>query len=258
MRAVFLSYRRDDTQTVTGFIYQHLTALNGFGPDGVFMDIDDIPPGIDFRDVIDESVGQCRFFLAVIGPRWVNARLQHPGDFVRLEIEAALKRGIPVVPLLVDGAVMPKPEELPESLRPLVYMNATSVRPGRQFATDIAQLVKGLHKAEEWTDRGRRSSAQAKSRAGEHRPPEQLARPPERPASIPPHRGIGVILMGVFGAVLIIPGILAVIMGYQNLSRGRCDNHPLTKRLSILGVVVAIAGPFIFWPLWILQNQKHF
>lgn len=153
MRAVFLSYRRDDTQTVTGFIYQHLTAPTGFGPDGVFMDIDDIPPGVDFREVIDEFVSQCRFFLAVIGPRWVTSRLQQPGDFVRLEIEAALKRGIPLVPVLVDGAALPKPEELPESLRPLVYLNATSLRPGRQFATDIEQLVKGLHRAEEWKKR---------------------------------------------------------------------------------------------------------
>jgi len=153
MRAVFLSYRRDDTQTVTGFIYRELIAPDGFGPDGVFMDIDDIPPGIDFREVIDETVGQCRFFLAVIGPRWVSPRLQHPGDFVRLEIEAALKRGIPLVPVLVDGATMPKPEDLPESLRPLVFLNAHTLRPGRQFAADIDQLVMGLHKAEEWKRR---------------------------------------------------------------------------------------------------------
>ena len=98
-------------------------------------------------------MGQYRFFLAVTGLLWVNARLQHPGDFVRLEIEAALRRGIPLVPVLVDWAAMPKPEELPESLRSLVYLNATSLRPGRHFSADIEQLVKGLHRAEEWKQR---------------------------------------------------------------------------------------------------------
>ena len=153
MRAVFLSYRRDDTQTVTGFIYQHLTSPTGFGSNGVFMDIDTIPIGVDFRQVIEEHVGRCRFFLVVIGPRWLSPRLHQVGDFVRMEVESALRRGIPVVPVLVDGATMPKPEQLPETIRRLAYQNATTIRAGKWFAMDMEQLVKRLPEAEGWTKR---------------------------------------------------------------------------------------------------------
>jgi len=72
MRGAFLWYRRDDTQYITGFIYQHLEDPAAFGPGSVFMDIDDIPPGVDFRDIIDEAVSGCEFFLAVIGPQWAT------------------------------------------------------------------------------------------------------------------------------------------------------------------------------------------
>lgn len=160
MRTVFLSYRRDDTQYITGFIYQHLVAPTGFGPDSVFMDIDSIPPGVDFREVIEEHVTQCRFFLAVIGKQWATVRdaegqlrLSNPNDFVRLEVEAALRRDIPLVPVLVDGAKMPKKEELPESLHPLVFKNATTIRPGKWFGPDVEVLVAGLRRAEHWKSR---------------------------------------------------------------------------------------------------------
>src|SRR5438034_10553702 len=105
MTQVFLSYRRDDAPDAAGRIHDRLIAK--YSSDRIFMDVDTIPPGIDFRRVIDEAVGKCQVFLAVIGPGWLMAvdragqvRLQNPADFVRLEIEAALERDIPVIPVL--------------------------------------------------------------------------------------------------------------------------------------------------------------
>ena len=150
MRRVFLSYRRDDSKYLTGFIYQHLEDPDAFGPGSVFLDIDDIHDGIDFRDVIDEAVGRCEFFLTVIGPRWVSPRMMDANDFVRLEIEAALRRKIPVTPVLVDGATMPREDELPPSLHPLRFKHARTIRHGKDFKADVLQMVAGLHTAKKW------------------------------------------------------------------------------------------------------------
>jgi hypothetical protein len=100
MSKIFLSYRRQDTAGIAGRIYDRLRAR--FGSDAVFMDIDTIPFGVDFREHIDAAVGQCDVALAVIGPRWsgqnkTSRRIDDAKDFVRIEIESALQRGIPVI-----------------------------------------------------------------------------------------------------------------------------------------------------------------
>ena len=96
------------------------------GRENVFFDVDTIPPGRDFVDVLSERVGKCDALLAVIGKHWVSSansenrrRLDDPQDFVRIEIEAALSRNVPVIPVLVDGAAMPHPKDLPDSLTKL-------------------------------------------------------------------------------------------------------------------------------------------
>jgi len=143
---VFLSYRREDSISIAGRIRDRLA--NQFGADHVFFDIDAIPFGVDFRDHIDRMMTECDVVLVVIGRRWVDAvdehgqrRLDQAGDFVRLEIEAALRREIPVVPLLVDGATIPQPNQLPESLTDLAYRNGTQVRYDPDFHTDIDRLL---------------------------------------------------------------------------------------------------------------------
>jgi hypothetical protein len=97
-----------------------------FGEQSVFMDVAGIQPGRDFRKVIDESVATCGVLLAIIGTDWLDAknetgnrRLDDPSDFVRLETASALKRDIPVIPVLVHGAKMPQPEALPDDLKDL-------------------------------------------------------------------------------------------------------------------------------------------
>jgi hypothetical protein len=94
------------------------------------FDVDDIEPGLDFKKEISKMVEACDVLLVVIGPKWLSAsvrRLDKPNDFVRVEIETALARDIRVVPVLIDGARMPQAEDLPESLRPLVYRQAVGL-----------------------------------------------------------------------------------------------------------------------------------
>jgi len=116
LRAIFISYRRDDSEGQAGRLYDDL--IRQFGEGSVFMDVAGIEPGLDFRKVIDKNVSSCGVLLALIGPGWVDAkdetgrrRLDNPLDFVRLETAAALKRDIPVVPVLVAKARMPRVEQ---------------------------------------------------------------------------------------------------------------------------------------------------
>jgi hypothetical protein len=117
MRAVFISYRRDDAEGEAGRLFADLAGK--FGADKVFMDVTGVEPGRDFRKVIDQNVASCGVLLAIIGKGWIDAkddggrrRLDDPLDFVRLETASALKRDIPVIPVLVHGGLMPRAEQL--------------------------------------------------------------------------------------------------------------------------------------------------
>lgn len=149
MPKVFISYRREDSAYVAAAINERFQQR--FGDRSVFFDVDKIPLGVDFRDHIDSEVGQCDALLVVIGERWANAtdadgerRLFQPSDFVRVEIQSALARNVPVVPVLVDNAVMPASEELPESIRDLSYRNAGEVRAGRDLSDHLDRLIQDV------------------------------------------------------------------------------------------------------------------
>jgi hypothetical protein len=146
---IFISYRRADSADVTGRIYDRLR--EHFGKSAIFKDVDSIPPGVDFREHLEKAVGKCRIFLVVIGDRWLEAkdakrrnRLQDPDDFVRIEIESALKRTIPIIPLLVRGASIPAEAKLPPSLRKLVYRNGISIRSDPDFHGDMDRLIEAI------------------------------------------------------------------------------------------------------------------
>ena len=118
----------------------------------IFRDVQSIPFGIDFRDPINNELCHCRVLVAVIGPTWLtvqddkgNRRLDHPGDWVRLEVETALSRGIPVIPLLVGNAELPRAEELPDCLQNLAYRNYTTARLDPDFDPDMARLIEGIN-----------------------------------------------------------------------------------------------------------------
>ena len=144
---VFISYRREDAGYPAGWLFDQLAAR--LGADRVFKDVDSIEPGDDFAEMITAAVASCTVLLAVIGDRWLTAagqdgrRLDDPGDFVRLEIEAALARGVRVVPVLVGGARMPRPDQLPASLAALTRRQAIKLSHAR-FSSDLAGLIKVL------------------------------------------------------------------------------------------------------------------
>lgn len=147
-RAIFISYRRNDTEGEAGRLFDDL--VEHFGNDSVFMDVTAIEAGRDFRKAIDESVATCGVLLAIIGNNWVDAkneagqrRLDDAADFVRLETASALKRDIPVIPVLVRGARMPRPDQLPDDLKDLAYRNGVELTHAR-WASDLQLLIKAL------------------------------------------------------------------------------------------------------------------
>jgi tetratricopeptide (TPR) repeat protein len=148
---IFINYRREDSSHVAGRLHDSLAP--NFGHDKLFMDVDNIPVGRDFEEYLKSQVAACDAMLAIIGPNWLTAkdetgqrRLDNPNDFIVIEIGAALARKIPVVPVLVDGALMPKASELPESLSPLARRQAVQVR-HTSFRSDAEALVKRLREA---------------------------------------------------------------------------------------------------------------
>ena len=121
-----------------------------FGKAAVFMDVDAIQPGLDFRVQIWQNVGACSVLLALIGPSWLECestlgsrRIDSTSDYVRLEISAALQRGIPVVPVLVRGARMPKADTLPDELRDLAYRHSVELSHAR-WKSDVQLFMDAM------------------------------------------------------------------------------------------------------------------
>jgi hypothetical protein len=148
MGAVFISYRREDSEGQARALSLELVGL--LGKESVFMDVDSIALGRDFRQVLQERLGSCEVMIALIGPGWLNAkddsgtrRVDSPTDFVRQEIAAALKRNIPVIPVLVQGAQVPPPERLPDDLKDLSYRNGFELGHST-WDSDVREMVKRL------------------------------------------------------------------------------------------------------------------
>jgi sugar lactone lactonase YvrE len=142
---IFLSYRRDETEFPAGWLYERLAAH--FSRDQVFRDVDSIELGDEFAETIANAVGSCDVLLALIGDQWLtitdeagNRRLDDPNDFVRLEIEAALERGVRVIPILVGNVRMPRIEQMPASLAGLARRQALQLSPNR-FESDTGRLL---------------------------------------------------------------------------------------------------------------------
>ncbi len=175
MRAIFISYRRDDTEGYAGRLFRDLR--DRFGKDAVFMDVAGIEPGRDFRRVIEDRVASCGVLLALIGKAWLTVtddagkrRLDDPNDFVRLETASALKRDIPVIPVLVQQAEMVRAEQLPDGLKDLAFRNSVELTHAR-WESDVELLIAAL------------------SRYVDPAPPAAVAAPPAvTPAPPPPPR----------------------------------------------------------------------
>jgi len=141
MSNIFISYRRRDTAPYAGRLCDRLSAL--FGSESIFMDVQDIRPGQDFTQTIQETLAKCHVLIAIIGPNWLPSlrrRGRVQDDFVEDEIVEALKRNITVIPVLVDNAKMPQPGELPTNLQALSRHQAVEIRDSR-FDDDFSQLT---------------------------------------------------------------------------------------------------------------------
>ena len=149
MSAIFISYRREDSEDSTRAIFESLRPE--FGKERLFMDVEAIALGSDFREAVERSLSDCGVFLAVIGPNWLNVkspndpngprRLDNPNDYVRQEVASALKKGalLPVIPVLVRGASMPTADQLPDDLKDLAYRNALTLN-NLDWDSSVAKL----------------------------------------------------------------------------------------------------------------------
>ena len=148
---IFISYRRDDSGPTAGRLYDRL--VETFGQTNLFFDTDSMPAGADFVEYLDRQVANCDIFLCAVGPNWLSAkdedgrrRLDQADDWVRVEIAAALSRKIPVIPVLIDGACLPKVRELPDDIAPLVRRQAVEVRSShfRRDAEELTHKIRGI------------------------------------------------------------------------------------------------------------------
>lgn len=146
---IFISYRRADSDDVSGRIYDRL--LSRFNKENIFKDVDSIPLGVDFRMHLENKVRSCSVLIAIIGKDWLNVtdgegnrRLDNSQDFVRIEIESALERDIPVIPVLVQGGKIPEKDALPSRLKELAYRNGIAVRADPDFHNDMDRLIRGI------------------------------------------------------------------------------------------------------------------
>jgi hypothetical protein len=145
MPKLFINYRRADSQGFAGRIYDRLA--KAFGHRNVFMDIETLQPGEKFVEAIEREGMARNVMLILIGPNWLNpigdvnkTRLEDPEDYVRREIEMALHRDMHVIPLLLQGAKLPSPENLPPSLHRILSYNAFVIGP--DFHSDMGQLIR--------------------------------------------------------------------------------------------------------------------
>jgi hypothetical protein len=148
MSKIIVSYRRSDSAAIAGRIFDRLA--HRYGDASVFMDIDKIPLGVHFEEHLREVLRGADIVLAVIGPNWLgrspdgSSRIMDADDPVRFEIETALKFGVTTIPVLVDGAAMPRPDDVPAGMRPFTYFNAATVDVGRDFRAHMDRLIHSI------------------------------------------------------------------------------------------------------------------
>jgi hypothetical protein len=147
MPKIALSYRRADSDAITGRIFDRLQAR--YGRQSIFRDIDNIPVGVDFRAHINAVLDDSDMVLVIVGPRWTSgrgtqSRLGNPADPVRIEVETALRKGTPVIPVLVGSTGMPKVEQLPDSLEDFAYRNGVRIDTGQDFDLHIERLIRAI------------------------------------------------------------------------------------------------------------------
>lgn len=161
MGIVFINYRREQTAGEARALYNDLVKL--LGADRVFMDVDNIALGRDFREVLRERLADCEVMLALIGRGWADAadaegrrRLDQAGDFVRLEIATALARNVAVTPVLLQDTHMPQADQLPDDLKAMAFRNGFSISHAT-WESNVNEMVRRLGLAPAAAPRAARS-----------------------------------------------------------------------------------------------------
>ena len=188
MAEVFISYRRQGALVHARAVFERLRSE--LGPQKVFIDLEGIEVGVDFVDLIEEQLRGCRVLLALIEPNWASAtdrqgrrRLYTSNDYVRIEIATALRRGIRVMPILIDGAEMPEAESLPDDLKPLARLNA-QLLDFQRFDAEMGRLAAAIRRVlaspakeppSDSTDHGWRDGRPERAPSDAPRPPEPSA-----------------------------------------------------------------------------------
>lgn len=249
MSTLFISYRRSDTEQIVGRIHDRLTAA--FGDDHVFIDTESIPFGVDFVDYIDRTVGEAKVMLAIVGPGWLDARDEHgrrrldnPNDFVRLEIETAIRRGIPLGAVRIGSTTaMPLESDLPDSLHRFCRRNASIVEPGRDFHPHMDRLIVDLRRHLE-------DGAKATSAAAPTKPaPKQAVTPtaPAKPAAAttpsatPADGGVAATVGGLMGSLFKMPSAKPVTPASQQPPPGPPHPKPVAEFKGLTGMVLSLA-----------------
>lgn len=294
MPKLFISYRREDTEFAAHAIFELLAER--FGRANVFIDVDAIPPGVDFRDHISEAVGSCDVLLAVIGTRWLEMkegkerRIDDPQDFVRIEIQSALSRGVPVVPVLVGSHIeMPTANELPEPLRELAFRNAVEVRPGADFRLHVQRLVGGLQhylagdavpaeivedtlRIEELERAAPRpplkppaaTARLSDSRAGPAPPATVAVHAPRKPlpaGTVPTYLGWAIFCLVMCGGIFAVPALIYSLQVNPKLEAGDLEGARRASSNALMWCVIAMVlclmcvGPSLGFYIMALSMQ---
>jgi hypothetical protein len=235
---IFLSYRREDSSGYAGRLFDALT--EAFGRGAVFMDIDTLAPGQDFVQVIDDALQGCEVALVLIGPSWLTVhdqsqrRLDAPDDFVRLEIESALTRGIRVLPILVGGAAMPPSHSLPPSVAGLARRHAFELT-DRRWRADVHDLVAAL---------GETGTLAPPPPPEPHAPPPSPPPPSPPPARMPDSAGNAprrsrtplVVALAAGAGVIAVAVVIAVVVSSRS-------NPPILNTSQASPTATVSAGP---------------
>lgn len=254
---IFLNYRREDAADAAGRLFDALAAR--FGDGQVFMDIDDIEPGLDFEEVVNQAVDTSDVLIAVIGRQWLTTtdpqgrrRLDNPDDYVRMELRAALDRNVRVIPVLVQGVDMPRSDELPDALKRLAKRNAVEVSTTR-WRYDIGRLATALERIAETGPEQQLRAETAEEQLGEHdqarqgavalgaksQGPDSRSQPP---ASSPPGRSrnrLPQILLGIVATVGIAVGALLASGAFSHSGSA----HAGTPATSAANNASTVANP---------------
>jgi hypothetical protein len=222
MGAVFVSYRREDSAGQARALSIELAQI--IGKESVFMDVDNIALGRDFREAIHERLESCDVLLALIGPDWLDARdtsggrrLDSPSDFVRLEIAAALARNIPVTPVLVRGAQMPAEASLPVELKNLAYRNGFPLR-HETWESDVTELARRLGLSRSTTASAAVLSPRKDKVAGVHAAADTPAREATASSSVVGKYALGAALVaGLVAVSLTAPLFAGAILGVAGM-----------------------------------------